>query len=84
MVSYFKYVLNDEDTAVNNYCYSITIIHIVASYLLIVKSVGLFLKINTETCPKKENNSVQYSSPVVQSSEWIHPNFPALKVYMSV
>ena len=30
----------------------------------------LLLKI---ACLKKENNSVQYSSPVVQSSEWIHP-----------
>ena len=27
---------------------------------------------NTETCPKKENNSVQYSSPVVWYSKWIH------------
>ena len=28
------------------------------------KNVGSILKISTETCPKKENSSVQYSSPV--------------------
>ena len=31
----------------------------VARYLLIVKNVGVFLQINKQTCPKKENISVQ-------------------------
>ena len=31
----------------------------VARYLLIVKNVGFFLQINTQTCPKKENISIQ-------------------------
>ena len=35
-----------------------------ASYLISFKTVSYFLKLSTETCPKKENNFVQYSSPV--------------------
>ena len=31
----------------------------VARYLLIVNNVGIFLQINTQICPKKENSSVQ-------------------------
>ena len=51
-----------------------TIITIITSYLLM--KCRLVLKIITETCLKKKitqsSSPVQYSSPVVQSSEWIH------------
>ena len=57
---------------------------IVASYLMIVKNASFFLKINTETCPKRKiispvvqsSISVQQSSPVNSASHYfslLHP-----------
>ena len=60
-----------ENTACIKHSLSLLQSSIVASCLVILKNVG-FSKVNTETCPKKENKSVQYSTQVVWPSEWTH------------
>ena len=51
-----------------------TIIIIASSYVAVVsKNADFCLKINTKTYPKKENNLIQYSSPVFQSNTYSSP-----------
>ena len=50
----------------------ITIIHSRQICTINHKTVG-FQKMNSETSPKKENNSVQYSIPVVHSTVCTYP-----------
>ena len=61
------YKLTLKDCLLNDY--SVTSINAIVK----IYSWDFLLKIMTETCPNKENNSVLHSSLAVQYSEWIHP-----------